>query len=160
MPNPSSTVATETKTENTLDENCKFCAIIRDEKEAVTDIHHGPWDKVVLVLQPIGPATKGHILVISRTHVPDSRPAEVFARTAFWASKVAETLYPNIDINFQLNQGEHAGQTVGHTHFHVVPRRQNDGLPQFWDGQENGHYNTAGKPEHPEYVKPKHLAKI
>jgi diadenosine tetraphosphate (Ap4A) HIT family hydrolase len=92
MPNPSSTAAAETKTENTLDENCRFCAIIRDEKEAVTDIHHGLWDKEVLVLQPINPATEGHILVIPRTHVPDSRPAEVFARTAFWASKVADVV--------------------------------------------------------------------
>lgn len=95
MPNPSSTAVAETKPENTLDENCKFCAIIRDEKKAVTDIYHGPWDKEVLVLQPINPA---NILVIPRTHVPDSRPAEVFARTAFWASKVAETLYPNTDV--------------------------------------------------------------
>jgi diadenosine tetraphosphate (Ap4A) HIT family hydrolase len=68
-------------------------------------------------------------------------------------------LYPNIDVNFQLNQGEHAGQTVDHAHFHITKRRQDDGLPQFWDGQENGHYNTAGKPEHPEYIKPKYLRK-
>jgi histidine triad (HIT) family protein len=141
--------------ENTLDENCKFCAIIQDEKEAVTNIHHGPWDKEVLVLQPIGPATEGHVLVIPRMHVLDSRPARVFAKSAFWASKVAETLYPNADVNFQLNQGQYAGQSVGHAHIHVVRRLKGDELPQFWDGQEKGHYNTVGKPEHPEHVKPR-----
>lgn len=44
---------------------------------------------------------------------------------------MAETLYPSIDVNFQLNQEEHAGQTVGYAHFHVVTRRQDDGLSQF-----------------------------
>jgi histidine triad (HIT) family protein len=143
--------------ENILDENCKFCNIIRDEKEAVTKIYHGPWDKEVLVIQPINPASEGHILVIPRTHVTDSRPAKVFARTAFWASKVAETLYPNAHINFQANQGKFSGQTINHLHFHDVIRRENDELPQFWDGQIDGHYNTRDKPEHPEHVKSKRL---
>ncbi len=145
--------------ENILDKNCKFCAIIRDEKEAVTEIYHGPWDKEVLVIQPINPATKGHVLVIPRIHVTDSKPAKIFARTAFWASKVAETIYPNAHVNFQVNQGKSAGQTMDHLHFHNVKRRQDDGLPQFWDGQKDGHYNTVGKPEHPEYVKPKYMRK-
>ena len=143
MPKPSSTSVAETKPETTLDKNCKFCTIIRDEKKAVTYIYHGPWDKEVLILQPINPATEGHILVIPRTHVPDSRPAEVFARTAFWPPKVAETLYPNTDVNFQLNQGKHAGQTVGHAHLHIVKCCQGDGLPHFWDRQENGNHNIV-----------------
>jgi hypothetical protein len=42
----------------------------------------------------------------------------------------------------------------------VVPRRNDDELPQFWDGKEEGHYNTAGKVEHPEHIKPIHLRKV
>jgi histidine triad (HIT) family protein len=141
--------------ENILDENCKFCAIIRDEKEAVTHIYRGLWDKEVLVIQPINPATEGHVLVIPRTHVTGSRRAKVFARTHFWASEVAKTLYPNEHLNFQTNQGRLAGQSVNHLHVHVIRRVKGDKLPQFWDGQEDGHYNTVGKPEHAKDVKPK-----
>jgi histidine triad (HIT) family protein len=146
--------------ENIFDESCPFCAIAKDKKKAVTDVYPGPWDPYVVVLQPIDPATEGHILVIPRTHVSDSTHAEIFATIAFWASKVAKARYPGEHVNFNFNQGQFAGQTVDHAHFHVVPRRKDDQLPQFWDGQEKGHYNTAGKAEHPEHVKPTYLRKV
>jgi diadenosine tetraphosphate (Ap4A) HIT family hydrolase len=138
-----------------LDEKCPFCAIIRDEANAVTEIWHGPWDKDVIVFRPIDPASEEHWLVCPRQHVSGSSPAEVFARTAFQASEVAKQLGPDKHVNFQVNEGSYAGQTVFHQHWHVQKRSKNDGLPQFWDGQESGHYNTAGKPEHPEHVKPR-----
>jgi hypothetical protein len=34
----------------------------------------------------------------SKKHVLESRPAEVFARTRFWASEVAEALYPDTHV--------------------------------------------------------------
>lgn len=117
--------------ESIFDEKCKFCAIIRGENAAATQIYHGPWDKGTLVIQPINPATKDHILVIARTHVKDSRPARVFARTAYWASIVAETLFLDEHLNFQINQGKLAGQTVEHLHFHNVRHVEGDELPQF-----------------------------
>jgi diadenosine tetraphosphate (Ap4A) HIT family hydrolase len=46
-----------------------------------------------------------------------------------------------------------------HTDLHIVPRYDGDKLPQFWDGQVNGCYNTVGKPEHPEHVKPTYSRK-
>lgn len=150
---PPSTTGREGKG-SALDNNCPYCGIIQDESNAVTPVHHGPWDKEVLVLQPIDPAAPGHILVIPRKHVLDSRDAETFAMTCFCASKVAAALYPGRDFNIQLNQGKHAGQTIMHLHLHIVPREEGDGLVQFFTGQEEGHYNTTGKPEHPEHVKP------
>ncbi|KAF7505054.1 hypothetical protein GJ744_001273 [Endocarpon pusillum] len=138
-----------------LVENCPFCDIIRDESNAVTEIWHGPWDKDVIVFRPIDPASLEHWLVCPRQHVTGSRPPKVFATTAFQASEVAERLGPDKHINFQVNEGKYAGQTVHHLHWHVQKRYKEDGLPQFWDGQEKGHYNTTGKPQHPEHIKPK-----
>ena len=140
-----------------LPNDCKFCAIIRDKNNAVTTIYPGRWDKEVLVLQPIDPAAEGHILVIPHDHILGSRPAEIFGKTCYWASIVAETLYSDQHVNFQLNQGKDADQKMEHAHVHIVPRQPKDGLAQFFTGQIPGHYNTAGKPKHPEHVKPKYL---
>ena len=121
---------------------------------AVTKIYHGPWDEEVLVLQPIDPAAEGHIMAIPREHLSDTSSAKKFGHLCEWASKVQQVLYPGMHVNFQVNHGKHAGQTVNHLHLHIVPRREGDKLPQFFTGQKSGHYNTAGQPAHPESVRP------
>jgi diadenosine tetraphosphate (Ap4A) HIT family hydrolase len=65
---------------------------------------------------------------------------------------VAKELYPGMDVNISTNQGVLADQSVPHLHVHIVPRRADDGLTNPWTGQEGGHYNTKGKPKHPEDV--------
>ncbi|KAF7506437.1 hypothetical protein GJ744_011791 [Endocarpon pusillum] len=136
---------------------CVYCPIIKDVKSAVTKVHvNEDWDKEFLVVQPIGPVTEGHVLVIPRVHVQDAASdPEIFGKTCATAARVAQTLYPGMAVNFANNQGELAEQSVPHLHVHVVPRRPNDGLVNFWTTQIAGHYNTTGRPEHPEHVRPK-----
>lgn len=139
------------------DRKCVYCPIIEDVKNAVTKVYpNEDWDKEFLVVQPIGPVTEGHVLVIPRVHVQDatSDPA-IFGKTCAAAARVAKKLYPGMAVNFANNEGELAEQSVPHLHVHVLPRRPDDGLINFWTTQIPGHYNTTGTPEHPEHVRPK-----
>jgi histidine triad (HIT) family protein len=136
------------------DRKCIFCPIIKDVNNAVTIIYDGRWNKRwwrrrYLVLQPRDPVTEGHVLVIPYKHVQDARSSKTFARTCGWASEVAKELFPGMDVNISTNQGVLADQSVPHLHVHILPRRAGDGLTNPWTGQEKGHYNTKGKPQHP-----------
>lgn len=146
--------------------------MIKDVKKAVTKVHHdAEWDKEFLVVQPIGPVTEGHVLVIPREHVAYATDnPKLFGKTCAAAAQVAAKLYPGMAVNFALNQGELAEQSVPHIHVHVVPRREGphregagpqlDGLINFWTTQKPGHYNTTGTPEHPEHIRPKFPPKV
>ena len=138
------------------DRKCPFCPIIQDIKKAVTRVYHDEaWDKNFLVIQPIGPVTEGHVIVIPRKHVQDATSdREVYGHTSNCAALVAQTLYPGIDVNIDTNCGENADQTVPHLHIHVIPRRHGDGLVHPWSGQEPDRYNTVGHPLHPLEVLP------
>lgn len=43
-------------------------------------------------------------------------------------------------VNFLQNTGASSGQAVFHTHFHFIPRRENDGLGLRWNA---GSYATG-----------------
>jgi hypothetical protein len=60
-----------------LDENCKFCAIIRDEKEAVTKIYHDPWeddDGTEINASPLKGKSHEVRIVADATQSPMPRP--------------------------------------------------------------------------------------
>ena len=100
-----------------------FTRIIKGEipsyKVAEDDKHYAFLD--------INPLVKGHTLVIPKKHstclldTDDDTLAAVIARV----KKVAEHLkaaLPCDGFNILQNNGEAAGQTVHHLHFHIVPR--------------------------------------
>ena len=78
------------------------------------------------------PVTAGHTLLIPRRHLASGGDLFQPELNALWrlqsqqrAALMAED--PSIQgFNFGLNDGEAAGQTVGHCHFHLIPRRSGD----------------------------------
>ncbi len=78
------------------------------------------------------PVSDGHTLVIPRRHVASFRdltPEEVAAthRLAQVLAADLQAADPSITgFNFGANDGETAGQSVFHCHFHLIPRRTGD----------------------------------
>ncbi len=103
--------------------NCIFCAIAAGEIPSFKIYE----DDAVLAYMDINPFTKGHVLVIPKEHstglidTSDETLAVVLARVKKVAAHLKEAL-PCDGFNILQNNGEAAGQTVMHLHFHIVPR--------------------------------------
>ncbi len=104
--------------------NCIFCAIAAGEIPSFKVYE----DDVVLAYLDINPFTEGHTLVIPKAHseglldTDDATLAAVIARVRKVAAHLKAAL-PCDGFNILQNNGEAAGQTVKHLHFHIVPRR-------------------------------------
>lgn len=103
--------------------NCVFCAIAANEIPSFKVYE----DNLVLAYLDINPFSKGHTLVIPKEHssglldTPDETLAALVARVKKVASHL-KTALPCDGFNILQNNGEAAGQTVMHIHFHIVPR--------------------------------------
>ena len=103
--------------------NCIFCAIAAGEIPSFKVYE----DDLVLAYLDINPFAKGHTLVIPKAHTeglldtPDETLAAVIARVKKVAAHLKEVLGCD-GFTILQNNGEAAGQTVKHVHFHIVPR--------------------------------------
>ena len=105
------------------DENCIFCKIANGEIPSAT-IYEDDDFRVILDL---GPATKGHALILPKEHVADIYSIdEELAGKAFKLAKKITTRLKDVlgcdGYNIVQNNGEVAGQTVFHFHMHLIPR--------------------------------------
>jgi histidine triad (HIT) family protein len=112
--------------------DCIFCKIA--SKEIPADIIFED-DKVVAFMDA-SPVTKGHALLIPKSHSSDlpGTPDEDLASLIIYAKKIAVGVVkaiPAAGFNTSINTGAAAGQTVFHTHFHIIPRFANDGLKSW-----------------------------
>lgn len=107
--------------------DCLFCKIVAGEIpcQKIYENDH------VLAFLDIFPVSKGHTLVIPKTHAQDLAAGTV--DDAVELMKVIHDLAPKIvqslggtGYNLGLNHGTDAGQEVMHTHFHIMPRYAND----------------------------------
>ena len=103
--------------------NCVFCAIAAGEIPSFKIYE----DELVLAYLDINPFSKGHTLVIPKEHSTDllDTSDNTLALLAARVKKVAAHLksaLPCDGFNILQNNGESAGQTVMHIHFHIVPR--------------------------------------
>jgi histidine triad (HIT) family protein len=84
-------------------------------------------DDFVLAYLDINPFSKGHTLVIPKEHssglieTSDETLAVLISRVKKVANHLKNVL-PCDGFNILQNNGEAAGQTVMHIHFHIVPR--------------------------------------
>jgi histidine triad (HIT) family protein len=114
----------------TVDASCIFCRIIAGEAEASMVFE----DDMVVVFMDIQPVTPGHLLVVPRKHVVDLAGLDDFhgARMFTVARGMAAALRGSglrcEGVNLFLADGSAAGQTVFHTHLHVLPRFAGDGF--------------------------------
>jgi diadenosine tetraphosphate (Ap4A) HIT family hydrolase len=77
------------------------------------------------------PLADGHVLVIPRQHVGSIFDLTTADQQAIWSlvARVRALLTKELGVaafNIGNNDGEAAGQTIGHTHIHVIPRRPGD----------------------------------
>lgn len=109
--------------------DCIFCAIAAGEIPSFKVYE----DDKFLAYLDINPFSEGHVLVIPKEHreglidAEDSLLSELIARVKKVATHVKEVLAAD-GFNILQNNGEAAGQTVRHIHFHIVPRKNGDAL--------------------------------
>ncbi len=114
--------------------DCIFCRIAAGE----IPCHKLMEDGRVLAFMDVNPVNEGHCLVIPKAHAPNlyEAPDESVAAAAAAARRVAAAVRLALDppgINLMQANGPAAGQSVHHLHFHVIPRRADDGLPFNWE---------------------------
>jgi histidine triad (HIT) family protein len=116
------------------DPNCIFCKIVAGEIPSFKLYE----DAETLAFMDINPVQDGHCLVIPKAHsatVFEIAPDD-FAAAARIAAKVAKAVNAVVScdgINLMQANGEGAGQSVGHVHLHIIPRRNGDGLLFNWE---------------------------
>ncbi len=113
--------------------DCIFCKIVTGELPA-TKVDE---DERTVSFMDIAPATRGHALVIPRTHATDllSIDAEDLAACAAAAQRLAARAMDRLGadgVNLLNACGAPAWQTVFHFHLHVIPRYHDDPLRLPW----------------------------
>ena len=109
--------------------DCIFCAIAEGEIPSFKIYE----DDEVLAYLDINPFTKGHTLVIPKVHreglldADDELLAAIMPKVKAVAAHLKAAL-PCDGFNILQNNGEAAGQTVRHIHFHIIPRYAGDPL--------------------------------
>jgi histidine triad (HIT) family protein len=115
------------------EQDCIFCKIVAGELPAtIVD-----QDERTLAFMDINPATRGHALVIPRTHTPDllsidGRELEAVAVAAQRLARRAKERLGADGVNVINSCGAAAWQTVFHFHLHVIPRYVDDPLKLPW----------------------------
>lgn len=110
--------------------NCPFCAILKKQEAKKRKYQY--WT----VIEDDYPVTEGHLLIIPNRHVApfeglldaEFKELMVVIRDVSTIAKMTRS-GPFRDVdgwNIGVNVGEAAGQTVGHLHVHVIPRRNGD----------------------------------
>lgn len=119
-------------------EDCIFCKIINGDIPSAKVYE----DDDVFAFLDISQVTKGHTLVIPKTHVkniyetPEQIASKLFARIPKIAKAIEKTFQPE-GINILSNTGEAAGQSVFHLHIHLIPRYgKKDGFRPVWETHE------------------------
>jgi histidine triad (HIT) family protein len=115
------------------DPDCLFCKIVAGEIPATIVAE----DERTIAFMDINPATRGHALVVPRTHARDVHEIDpgdlkaVAAAAQQLAAKARERLGAD-GVNLLNSNGPAAWQTVFHFHMHVIPRYDGDPLRLPW----------------------------
>ena len=114
--------------------DCIFCKLANGEIPT-NSIYE---DEDFNVILDMGPATKGHALILPKEHsadlfeLSDETAAKVMVLAKKMAIRMKEKLHCD-GFNLVQNNGETAGQTVMHFHLHLIPRYENDGQRILWN---------------------------
>ncbi|MFD2208431.1 HIT family protein [Virgibacillus halophilus] len=115
-------------------DDCVFCKIINGEIPSAKVYE----DEHVYAFLDLSQVTKGHTLVVPKTHTKNiyETPAEVakefFARIPKIANAIKKTYKP-VGMNLLNNNEPPADQSVFHLHMHLIPRYgKGDGYSANW----------------------------
>ena len=111
---------------------CVFCEIIAGNipgKKVYED------DDVLAILD-ISQTTKGHTLVMPKKHYDNflQMPEDEYANLMKKVQMIAKKIVKNLDakgVNILINTNEVAGQSVMHTHVHIIPRYDENDTVSF-----------------------------
>jgi histidine triad (HIT) family protein len=110
-------------------EDCIFCKVLAGEipSERVYEDDHA------VAVMDINPWTRGHAVVIPRTHAADVFEIEddELEHVVVAAKRLATKMRATLDcdgVNLLQSNGRAAWQTIFHLHFHVIPRYDGDPL--------------------------------
>lgn len=109
--------------------DCIFCKIVAGEIPSSKVCE----DDATLAFLDINPVNAGHTLVIPKIHSQnifdiEAKDWSAVCETVRVISAAIEKGLLADGINLEMNNREHAGQLVDHTHVHVIPRFRGDGL--------------------------------
>ncbi len=110
---------------DSFNSECPFCLV----QNTSNTIHE---NELAFAILDKFPVTKGHSLIIPKRHVAsyfELSQYEVIAchdLIKFIERSLHEEDKKIIGFNIGLNNGEVAGQTIEHLHFHLIPRRKGD----------------------------------
>ena len=113
--------------------DCIFCKIAGGDIPSATLYE----DDDFRVILDLGPATKGHALILPKHHYANlyEIPEEMAAKAMVLAKKMATAMTEALGcdgFNIVQNNGEVAGQTVFHFHMHLIPRYNGDQAGITW----------------------------
>ena len=117
-----------------MNNDCIFCKIANGEVPSKTVYE----DENFRVILDLGPATKGHALILPKEHYANlfELPEDTAAAAMKVAKKLSAQMVENLGadgLNLVQNNGEVAGQTVKHFHLHLIPRYKDDGQNILWN---------------------------
>lgn len=110
-------------------QDCIFCKIIA--KQIPASIVYE--DNYVIAFLDINPVAKGHCLVLPKQHYEriEDIPNDLLKEFIVRVKKIAVTLVKAVgkdSFNIVVNNGKAAGQLIFHSHWHIIPRINNDGV--------------------------------
>ena len=115
---------------------CVFCAASKKAKKIIAQ------NELANVIDDPHPVTAQHSLIIPKRHVPDLFDLYQPERNAInrlmdeQRERILKSDNGVIGFNVGSNVGADAGQVVMHSHTHLVPRRQGDGLHDGIPGRQ------------------------
>jgi len=92
----------------------------------------------VIAFLDIAPVSHGHTLVIPKKHFKNMEDitGDELSKLMLGVKAVAALLKNKLGIagyNLNENNDPVAGQVVPHIHWHIIPRKENDGI-ELWSG--------------------------
>ena len=104
-----------------MSSDCIFC-------RKVDLIYQG---ELVFISEDKYPASPGHLLIVPNRHVPDYFDCTSQEITELWntvhlAKEMVEENHQPDSYNIGINVSQAAGQSMPHTHIHLIPRYKGD----------------------------------
>ena len=110
-------------------DDCIFCKIAKGEVSSEKIYENDNF----FSMPDANPSVEGHSLVISKNHfetildMPNSFGPELLDCVKNTSLKLMENLGAD-GFNIAVNTFESAGQLVKHVHWHILPRKKDDGM--------------------------------
>lgn len=116
-----------------MKDDCIFCKLANGVYPTNTIYEDDDFN----VILDVGPATKGHALILPKEHYANlyEMPEDLLQKAIVIAKKMAVHMTDKLNcdgFNIVQNNGETAGQTVFHFHIHLIPRYKDDNQKIGW----------------------------